>query len=122
MNHDILDHLEPLTELNDESDDEAEDEDSFNSARSGLTTTIDPRRTSIVTQTTALSFHDLVELEKTIENDGTKLNPDNTSLFLIDETTPSEADSVEMNKMDEVSRKNKSRIYFKLSFFVDFFC
>jgi hypothetical protein len=107
MNHDILDHLEPLPELNDESDVEAEDDDSFNSARSGLTTTMDPRRTSIVAQTTAVSFHDFVELEKTIENEGIKTNHDNTSLILVDETTPSEADSVEMNKMDDVSKRQK---------------
>jgi len=112
MNHDILDHLEPLPELNDESDDEAEDDDSFNSARSGLTTVMDPRRTSIVTQTPVVSFHDFVELEKTIENNGIKSNPDNTSLFLIDETTPSEADSVEMNKMDDVSRRQKVKNLF----------
>ena len=107
MNHDILDHLEPLTELNHESDiEEAEDDDSFNSARSGLTTTIDPRRQSILTQSTAVSFHDFVELEKTIENDEIKTNHDNTSLFLIDETAPSEADSVEMNKIDDVCKTN----------------
>ncbi|CAF2748501.1 unnamed protein product [Rotaria sp. Silwood2] len=108
MDNDILDHLETLPEINDESDmeAEAEDEDSFNSARSGLTTTIDPRRTSIAAQTTTQSFHDFVELEKTIENDGTKNHSDNTSLFLIDETTPSEADSVEMNKMDDTSFAN----------------
>ena len=104
MNHDILDHLEPLPELNDESDAEAEDDDSFNSARSGLTTMMDPRRTSIVAQTTSGSFHDLVELEKTIENEGTKNNADNVSLLLVDETTPSEVDSIELNKMDEVCR------------------
>ncbi|CAF0758053.1 unnamed protein product [Adineta steineri] len=108
MNHDILDHLEPLPELNDESgddnnDDDVNDDDSFNSARSGLTTMMDPRRTSIIAQATTLSFHDLVELEKAAETEGTKNNPDNTSLFLIDETTPSEADSVEMNKMDDTS-------------------
>ncbi|CAF3363367.1 unnamed protein product [Rotaria sp. Silwood1] len=105
MNNDILDHLETLPEINDESDieAEAEDEDSFNSARSGLTTTMDLRRTSIVAQTTTQSFHDFVELEKTIENDGTKIHSDNTSLFLIDETTPSEADSIEMTKMDDAS-------------------
>ncbi|CAF2364967.1 unnamed protein product [Rotaria sp. Silwood2] len=108
MDNDILDHLETLPEINDESDmeAEAEDEDSFNSARSGLTTTIDPRHTSIAAQTTTQSFHDFVELEKTIENDGTKNHSDNTSLFLIDETTPSEADSVEMNKMDDTSFAN----------------
>ena len=100
MNHDILDHLETLPELRHETDDE--DEDSFNSARSGLTTMMDPRRTSMAGQTTSMSFHDLVELEKTIENEGLKNHPDNTSLFLIDETTPSEADSVEMNRLDEV--------------------
>ena len=106
MNHDILDHidhLEPLPELKDESDEEAEDDDSFNSARSGLTTMMDTRRTSIINQTTAMSFHDLVELEKTVENDSIKPNPDNTSLFLIDETTPSETDSIEMNKLDDAT-------------------
>ncbi|CAF3944125.1 unnamed protein product, partial [Rotaria sp. Silwood1] len=79
MNNDILDHLETLPEINDESDIEAEDEDedSFNSARSGLTTTMGLRRTSIVAQTTTQSFHDFVELEKTIENDGTKIHSDN---------------------------------------------
>ena len=102
MNHDILDHLETLPELRHETDDD-DDEDSFNSARSGLTTMMDPRRTSMAGQTTSMSFHDLVELEKTIENDGLTNHPDNTSLFLIDETTPSEADSVEMNRLDEVS-------------------
>ena len=106
MNHDILDHLEPLLELNDDSDVEAQDDDSFNSARSGLTTMTDQRRTSMVpepTMTTAVSLQDLVELEKTVENENAKSNPDNTSLFLIDETTPSEADSVELNKLDDVS-------------------
>jgi hypothetical protein len=107
MNHDILDHLEPLPELQNESDPEAEDDDSFNSARSGLTTMMDQRRTSIVPQTTTVPFHDLVELEKTIENDGPKPNPDNTSLLLIDETTPSEVDSVELNKIDDVSLKKE---------------
>jgi len=106
MNHDILDHLEPLPELKDESDiEEAEDDDSFNSARSGLTTLHETRRASIApqptTSTTAVSFHDLVELEKTIENETNKVNPENTSLFLIDETTPSETDSVELNKIDD---------------------
>jgi hypothetical protein len=112
MNYDILDHLETLPELNDESDIEAEDDDSFNSARSGLTTTMDPRRTSIVAQPITQSFHDFVELEKTIEHNGTKSNPDNTSLFLVDETTPSEADSVDMNKIDDVSRKEKVKNLF----------
>jgi hypothetical protein len=65
---------------------------------------MDPRRTSIVPQTTTtVTLQDLVELEKTIENDIPKPNPDNTSLFLIDETTPSEADSIELNKADDVS-------------------
>ena len=103
MNHDILDHLEPLAELNDESDMEAEDDDSFNSARSGLTMMTDQQRTSMVPQATAVTLHDLVELEKTVENENAKANPNNTSLLLIDETTPSEADSVEMNKLDDVS-------------------
>ena len=112
MNHDILDHLETLPELNDESDVEAEDDDSFNSARSGLTTMMDQRRTSIIAQTTTNSFHDFGELEKTIENNGIKPNSDSTSLLLIDETTPSEADSVEMNKMDDVIKIFHIRICF----------
>ncbi|UJR25290.1 hypothetical protein I4U23_006642 [Adineta vaga] len=106
MNHDILDHLEPLHEVKDDSDvevDDDENDDSFNSARSGLTTMMDPRRTSIVTQTTTMSFHDLVELEKTMETEGTKTNSENTSLFLIDEGTPSETDSIELNKMDDTN-------------------
>jgi hypothetical protein len=106
MNYDILDNLEPLPEVNDPSDNE-DDDDSFNSARSGVTTMMDTRRTSLVTQTTSLTFHDLAELEKTIESDAMKVNPDNTSLFLIDESTPSEADSVEINKLDDVSRRDK---------------
>lgn len=111
MNHDILDHLEPLTELHDESDND-ENDDSFNSARSGLTTMMDPRRASITGQTTTLSFHDFVDIEKTIETEEAKVIPDNTSLFLIDETTPSEADSVEMSKLDDVSEKQRKRIRF----------
>jgi hypothetical protein len=122
MNHDILDHLEPLLELNNESDVEAQDDDSFNSARSGLTTTMDQRRTSIAPQTTAVVFQDLVELEKTIENDVPKPNPDNTSLFLIDETTPSEVDSVELNKIDDVSLRNELIFGIILFFFVGFIC
>jgi hypothetical protein len=118
MNDDILDHLEPLPELSDESDVEANDEDSFNSARSGLITIMDPRRTSIVTQTTAISFHDFVELEKPIETEETKTNTDNTTLFLIDETTPSEVDSVEMNKMDDVSGRQPIQTLILNYFFV----
>ncbi|CAF3666270.1 unnamed protein product [Rotaria sordida] len=104
INNDILDHLETLPEINDENniETETEDEDSFNSARSG-STTIDPRRTSIIAQTTIQSFHDFVELEKTIENNEIKIHSDNTSLLLIDEKTPSEADSIEINKIDDTS-------------------
>jgi hypothetical protein len=71
---------------------------------------MDPRRTSIVAQTTAVSFHDFVELEKTIGNEELKTNHGNTSLLLIDETTPSDTDSVEMNKMDDVSKTKKKLV------------
>ena len=104
MNDDAIHHVQLLPEMKDESDIEVESEDSFNSARSSSTTIVDSRRTSIVAQITINSFQDFVELEKTIESEGTKTNPDNTSLFLINETIPSESDSVEMNKADDVNR------------------
>jgi hypothetical protein len=92
MNYDILDRLELLSELNDDD----EDEDSFNSARSSSTSRIDHRRTSMA----SISLDDFIELEKTIENEEIKTN---TSSFLIDETISSEVDSIESNKLDEVS-------------------
>ncbi|CAF1623891.1 unnamed protein product [Rotaria magnacalcarata] len=101
MNNDNLDHLEPLLELNNETDVESEpesepklepeDHDSFNAVRSGLSTMMDPSCTSVAAQTTTQVFHDFVQLEKTIESNETKIQLDNTSLFLVDETTPSEA-------------------------------
>jgi hypothetical protein len=91
MNYDILDRLELLSELNDD-----DDEDSFNSARSSSTSRIDHRRTSMA----SISLDDFIELEKTIENEEIKTN---TSSFLIDETISSEVDSIESNKLDEVS-------------------
>jgi hypothetical protein len=106
MNHDILDRLEPLPQLLDDT--HSDNDDSFNSARSGLTTMMDTRRISLVAQTTSLTYHDLVELEKTIENDGIKTQADNTSLLLVDDSTPSEADSVEMNRIDDVSDESRS--------------
>ncbi|CAF5221564.1 unnamed protein product, partial [Rotaria magnacalcarata] len=77
MNNDNLDHLEPLLELNNETDVESEpesepklepeDHDSFNAVRSGLSTMMDPSCTSVAAQTTTQVFHDFVQLEKTIE-------------------------------------------------------
>ncbi|CAF4807759.1 unnamed protein product, partial [Rotaria magnacalcarata] len=64
---------------------------------------MDPSCTSVAAQTTTQVFHDFVQLEKTIESNETKIQLDNTSLFLVDETTPSEVDSVEMNKLDDAS-------------------
>ncbi|CAF4448729.1 unnamed protein product, partial [Rotaria magnacalcarata] len=51
----------------------------------------------------AISLHDFIELEKTIENEENKTPTDNTSLSLMDQTISSEVDSVELNKLDEVS-------------------
>lgn len=104
MNHDILDHVEPLRNLCEDSEEENDNEESFNSARSGVTMMIDSRPTSIAEQTTSLTFHDLAELEKTIENEENKTNATNASLFLADEPAPSETDSAELNKIEDVRR------------------
>jgi len=87
LNYDILDRLELLSEFSDD-----ENEDSFISAKSSSTTRIDHRRTSIAA---TISLDDFVELEKTIKNEENN--------HLIDETISSEVDSVELNKLDEVS-------------------
>jgi hypothetical protein len=87
MNYDILDRLEFLSEYNDDE----EDEDSFDSARSSSTTKIDHRRTSIAATMATISFDDFVELERTIEKEENKTN--HTSSFLADETISSDIDS-----------------------------
>lgn len=112
MNHDILNRVELLAEL-DSNDDEDNTEDSFNSARSSSTTDINQRRVSLAA---SISLNDFVELEKTIENEQHKNQIDNTSLFLTDETVSSEMDSVELNQFDEVNDV-KERIYNSFKYF-----
>ncbi|CAF3449325.1 unnamed protein product [Rotaria socialis] len=102
MNYDILDRLELLSQL-DHSD---EDDYSFNSEKSNSTTRINHHhhhRSSFAATMAAISLHDFIELEKTIENEENKTPTDTTSLSLMDQTISSEVDSVELNKLDQVS-------------------